>query len=155
MITEAPPEQWSKLEKLQYLLDMWDTIHDPNACSPLGTPGDGSGVALMPLMAHHPSVLELGRTLGLLLWASPGDYRHLVAYRQCEWRVQWVPTRIRGPRGKLIQGDPKPERRRVLPSWINMQRVRDGEAFLEAKFRGEVFIPDELWAALNTPAVAA
>lgn len=149
------PDAWCKLEKLQYLLDQWDVIHDPNVTAPLGLTGDGSGVALMPLMSRHPSVLELGRTLGLLLWANPGDYRHLVAYRQCEWRVQWIPTRIRGPRGKMIVGDPQPVRRRVLPAWINHQRVESGEAFVEAKFRGEVFIPDELWDALNTPAVAA
>ena len=152
---ESAPAEWSKLDKLRYLLDQWDTIHDPSITAPFGIPGDGSGVALMPLMSRHPSVLELGRTLGLLLWANPGDYRHLIAYRQCEWRVVWVNTKIRGPRGKLVAGDPKPERRRVLKPWLNMQRVERAESFLEQKFRGEVFIPDELWDALNTPAVAA
>lgn len=155
MKTEAPPDQWTKLEKIQYLLDQWHIIHDPDVCSAFGSPGDGSGVALMPLMSRHPSVLELGRVLGLLLWANAGDYRHLIAYRQCEWRVQWVQTRIRGPHGKMVPGDPKPERRRVLPAWINQQRVASAESFLEQKFQGEVFIPDELWDALNTPAVAA
>lgn len=152
-MTQAAPEQWTKLEKIQYLLDHWDTIHDPNITAPAG--GDGTGVALMPLMSRHPSVLELGRALGLLLWANPGDYRHLIAYHQCEWRVCWVPTRIRGPHGKTIPGEPKPERRRILHPWVNMGRVTSGEAFLVAKFRGEVFIPDELWDSLHTPAVAA
>ena len=152
---ETPPDQWSKLDKIRYLLDQWAVIHDPDVCSQFGAPGDGSGVALMPLMSRHPSVLELGRTLGLLLWANPGDYRHLIAYRQCEWRVVWVPTRIRGPRGKFIAGDPKPERRRVLHTWVDRRRVDRAESFLEEKFKGEVFIPDELWDALNAPAVAA
>lgn len=113
MVTQAPPDQWTKIEKIRYLLDQWDTIHDPDVCSPFGSPGDGTGVQLMPLMSRHPSVLELGRALGLLLWANPGDYRHLIAYRQCEWRVVWVNTRIRGPRGKIVAGEPKPERRPV------------------------------------------
>ena len=150
---QAPPEQWSKIEKIQFLLDQWTTIHDPDVVSPFGSPGDGSGVALMPLMSRHPSVLELGRALGLLLWANPGDYRHLVAFRCCEWRVVWVPTKIRGPHGKFVAGDPKPERRRVLRPWLDMGRVNRAESFLEDKFRGEVFIPAELWDSLTTPAV--
>lgn len=149
----TPPDQWSKLDKIRYLLDQWDVIHDPNVTAPLGV-SDGGSVALMPLMSRHASVLELGRVLGLLLWANPGDYRHLIAYRQCEWRVVWVPTRIRGPHGKLMAGDPRPERRRVLHPWLKMARVHRAESFLEHKFRGDVFIPDELWHSLNCPGCA-
>lgn len=156
MKIEAAPADWSKREKLKYLLEQRTMIFDPDACSPFGAPGDGSGVALLPLMARHPSVVELERTLKILLNVQPGDYRHLAAfYWGCEYRIVWLPTRIRGPRGKIIQGDPKPERRRVLHSWVKMARVTNAECFLEDRFRGEVFIPDELWDALNTPAVAA
>ena len=156
MITQSPPDQWSKLEKIRFLLDSRDLIFDPNTVAPFGSPGDGSGVPLMPLMARHPSVVELERTLQLLLSACPGDYRHLAAFRWgSEWRIVWLPTRIKGPRGKWILGDPRPERRRILPTWLDQERVQRAESFLEEKFRGEVFIPDELWDALHAPAVAA
>ena len=151
---QSPPEQWTKLEKIRFLLDSRDVIFDPNCVAPFGSPGDGSGVPLMPLMARHPSVVELERTLRLLFAANPGDYRHLAAYRWAsEWRVVWVPTWIRGPHGKRIAGEPKPERRRILPPWLSQLRVTRAEAFLVERFRGEVFIPDELWDSLVKPAV--
>ena len=163
------PAQWSKLEKIRYLLDQWDTIFDPDATAPLGTPGDGTGVPLMPLMASHASVVELQRCLELLLTANPGDYRHLKCFHVgVETRIVWRPTMIRGPRGKLVPGDPKPKRVPIIPAWIDKKRVERGEQFLEEKFRGEVFIPDDLYHALTcqrpdcprcyptiTPAVAA
>lgn len=155
-LVEKSPSEWSKLDKIRYLLDQWNVIFDPAGTSPFGVPGDGSGVALLPLMSRHPSVMELGRCLEMLFVANPGDYRHLAAYRcGVEWRVCWIPTRIRGPHGKMLPGEPKPERRRIIPSWLDMRRVEAAELFLEARFRGEVFIPGELWDALNTPAVAA
>ena len=146
MQPESVPADWTKLEKIRFLLDNWDLIHDPDITS--GSPGDGSGVALMPLMSRHQSVIELGRTLGLLLWANPGDYRHLIAFRQCEWRGVSATVKVRGPRGKPVEVEQR-QRQRVLPRWLNMQRVRAGEAFLEAKFQGDVNIPDELYHALT------
>ena len=149
-MSESPPEQWSKIQKIQFLLDQWNVIFDPDATAPFGTPGDGSGVPLMPLMSRHPSVLELTRTLQLLFRAAPGDYRHLKAFRcGVEWRVVWRTHKIRGPHGKLVDSDPKPERVKILPAWISQTRVRRGEAFLEQQFRGDVNIPDELYHALT------
>jgi len=155
MQPESAPAQWSKLERIRYLLDSWDLIFDPSCTSPFGTPGDGSGVALLPLMSRHHSIVELGRALGLLFVANPGDYRHLKTYRVgCEWRIQEVHQRRRRPNGKF-EIVPVRQRARIMPPWIDQQRVERGELFLEAKFRGDVDIPRELWDALNAPAVAA
>ena len=155
MQPESAPADWSKLERIRYLLDSWDLIFDPNTTSPLGLPGDGSGVALLPLMSRHHSVVELDRVLNLLLHAAPGEYRHLKAFRVgCEYRTVTQLQRRRRPNGKH-EIVPVRVRAKVLPRWIRMERVQAGELFLEAKFRGEVDIPRELWDALNTPAVAA
>lgn len=154
MITPSPPEQWTRLEKIQYLLDHWAVIFDPNTTSPYGAPGDGSGVPLLPQMSRHQSVLELAHVMRQLYTAAPGDYRHLKAYRcGVEWRVVWLPSRIKNPRGKWVVGDPRPERRRIIPAWLDMVRVNRAEAFLAERFQGEVFIPAELWDALVKPAI--
>lgn len=146
----SAPSEWTRLEKIQFLLDSRDLIFDPNVVSAFGAPGDGSGVPLMPLMARHASVVELERTLRLLLIAAPGDYRHLAAFRWgSEWRIVWVPSRIKNPRGKWVVGDPRPERRRIIPSWLDQQRVRRAESFLVDRFRGDVSIPDELYHSLT------
>lgn len=155
-MTDTAPSDWSKLERIRYLLDQWDSIYDPNTTAPFGTPGDGTGVALLPLMAHHPSVLELSRCLQLLYHAAPGDYRHLKAFRcGVEWRIRTDHIRKRRPSGKGFEIVEVRSRAKITPAWLNMNRVHNAEAFLEDKFRGEVFIPAELWDALHTPAVAA
>lgn len=154
-MNETAPSDWTKLERIRYLLDQWSVIFDPNTTSPFGAPGDGSGVALLPLMSRHHSVLELSRCLTLLFQVAPGDYRHLKTFRVgCEWRIQTVTQRRRRPNGKY-EIVPVRHRARIMPSWLDMARVRNGEAFLEQRFRGDVDIPRELWDALNTPAVAA
>jgi len=155
MQPESAPAQWSKLDRIRYLLDQWDAIFDPSATSPFGIPGDGSGVALLSLMSRHHSVVELERCLKLLFIVAPGDYRHLKTFRVgCEWRIQEVHQRRRRPNGKF-EIVPVRQRARIMPAWIDKRRVERGELFLEAKFRGDVDIPRELWDALNTPAVAA
>lgn len=154
MRSEAAPADWTKLERIRYLLDLRSFIFDPNTTSPFGAPGDGSGVALLPLMSRHHSVVELERVLKLLFIASPGDYRHLAAYRWgCEYRTVTELQRRRRPNGKH-EIVPVRVRARIQPRWLNMTRVRNGEAFLEAKFRGDVDIPQELWHSLNCPGCA-
>lgn len=154
-MTDTAPADWSKLERIRYLLDLRSFIFDPNTTSPFGVLGDGSGVALLPLMSRHHSVVELERVLQLLFHAAPGNYRHLAAYRWCaEWRTVTELQRRRRPNGKH-EIVPVRVRARIKPRWLDMQRVGQGEAFLEAKFRGDVDIPMELWRALNEPAVAA
>lgn len=162
---ESAPADWTKLERIRYLLDLRSFIFDPNTTSPFGTPGDGSGVALLPLMSRHHSVVELERVLKLLFTASPGDYRHLAAYRWCaEWRTVTELQRRRRPNGKH-EIVPVRVRARLQPRWLDVKfdkngvpiggRVARAESFLEQKFRGDVDIPMELWRALNEPAVAA
>lgn len=150
MRSESPAD-WSKLDRIRFLLDNWDVIFDPNVTSPFGG-SDGGGPALMPLMSRHHSVLELNRCLNMLLSVAPGDYRHLKVFRcGVESRIVWETTKIRGPHGKMILSEPKPRKVAIVPAWIDKQRVHAGEAFLEAKFRGDVDIPSELWHPLTCP----
>jgi hypothetical protein len=159
---ESSPERWSRLEKIRFLLDHWDDIFDASA-SGFGASSDPLGITLLPRMANHPSVKELDRCLRLLRTAAPGDYRHLMTYRCCEWRnvTEVVPRKL--VNSKKREMVPQRVRRRVLPSWMPFDprpdyvppRVKRGEQFLADKFRGEVFIPAELWDALHTPAMAA
>lgn len=152
-LLEEHPSRWSKLERIQFLLDSWDEIFDPNVTSPAEGTGDGTGIALMPKMARHPSVTELVRCLGLLSAKHRILYRHLKAYRcQAEWRLKDKPTLIRGPHGKIIPGEPVRERERITPSWINLLRVDAAEQIVAAYFQGEVFIPKELWDGLTKTA---
>lgn len=154
-LAQSPPAQWTKLEKIRYLLDMWDAIFDPNATSQLGTPGDGSGVALLPLMASHQSVVELNRCLTLLAGFAPTQYQHLKCYHTAETRIRTDRVRRRRPNSSKFEIVEVRRRDKVYPRWVKLEKVRRGEQFLADRFQGEVFIPGELWDALNTPAVAA
>ena len=146
----------TRLGRVRFLLDHWSVIFDPDCVSPWGSPGDGSGVALLPLMSRHPSVRELDRVLGLLFRVDAGDYRHLRAYRcGVEWRTVDRLVRVRRPHRRGFEVVSRRVREPVVPSWVRPGRVERGERFCVDKFRGEVFVPDELWDAWHRPAVAA
>lgn len=151
-VSELSEQDKQQLERIRYLLDHWQDIYDPNVTSPLGTPGDGSGIALLPRMTKHPSVRELDRCLSLLASASPGDYRHLRAFRcGVEWRTVDYWRRVKLPSGRHDWKEDR-KRERIVQRWINPGRVRAGEDFIVRVFRGECFIPDELYGAYSPAA---
>ena len=109
----------------------------------------------MPRMAHHTSVLELDRCLLLLQAHALCQFQHLKAYHNAEWRIRTDKVKRRRPSGKGFETVEIRRRDRIQPRWVRLEKVRNGQQFLAASFRGEVFIPSELWDALRTPAVAA
>jgi len=151
---ENPPEKWTRIQKIQYLLEQWDAIFDGAASST--RPGESLGLRLLPAMANHPSVKELDRCLILLQEHAPKQYQHLKSYHcGSEWRIQTIHVRKRRPSGKGFETVEIRQRQKLYPRWIVLEKVRRGEQFLSDRFRGEVFIPDELWNALHKPAMAA
>ena len=151
---ENDPAKWGKLERIRFLLDRWDEIFDPNVTSPKGSPGDGSGTPRLPHMARHPSVVELARCLDVLAQTAPSLYHHLKAFRcSAEWRQvrALVSVQLTSGRWDKIPGW---ARERVVPDWINLDKVADAEALLACLFDGEVFIPKDLWVGLTAPAGA-
>jgi hypothetical protein len=153
------PEEWNKRERIQFLLDHWDDIFAPSLPSLTGSgPVSGSAHSSypkpLPRMARSASVRELARCLELLLAASPGDYRHLKAYRcAAEWRQVRALIRV-----KLASGRDDTtlgwKMERIVPRWLSPQRITRAEGFIEAKFRGDVFIPREIWDELRRPLVS-
>lgn len=147
---ETDPKAWKRLERIQYLLDHWSEIFDPNVTSG-GVPGDGDGVPLLPQMSRHPTVVELAGCLGSLAAEDAPAYRHLKAFRcNAEWRQVKAKIRFRGPSGHFLEGDGW-RRERIVPDWISARLVMRGEEFLAREFDGEVFIPKDLWDGLTKP----
>lgn len=112
---------------------------------------------MLPRMARHPSVVELGRCLGALSGACPNHYRHLRGFYASTWRVVRQPkTRIVKGRTVRLEANPsKPEdwdyeRQRIVPSWVLRRMVElaviglAAEGFAAYSFAGEVFIPTDL-----------
>lgn len=159
MYEQKRPEEWDKRERIQFLLDRWDDIFAPSLPSLMASgPVSGSASSMspkpLPAMASHASVKELARCLEALLSASPGDYRHLKTYRcGAEYRQVRAMIRVKLHSGRY-DGIPGWKRERLVPRWINAQRVERAEAFIERLFRGEVFIPRELWDGLMRPLVS-
>jgi hypothetical protein len=150
-----PPEQWTRTQKIQYLLEQWDAIYDYKAAA-TGNTTDPLGAWLMPAMANHQSVRELTRVLNLLHTSSPTQYQHLKSYHcGAEWRIRTDHIRKRRPTGKGYETLEIRRREKLYPRWIRLEKVRRAEQFLTIHFQGEVFIPNELWDALHRPAVAA
>jgi hypothetical protein len=153
----------SRVARIRFLLDHWEDIFDPSVTSPGGSPGDGSGVAMLPLMSRHRSVLELARCLVVLAEEAPVQHSHLRAYHGAEWRVRVVRVRKRRPHKRSQGGRPKVEvvetrsRERIVPAWVRMEKVRSGEERLAELFRGSVEIPEDLADAvlLSTDEVEA
>lgn len=152
-----PPEPalpTTKRDKIVYLLDHWDDLFDPNVTSPQGSPGDGSGVGLMPAMCHHPSVRELERCLGLLRVSAPVQFSHLMATHTAEWRIRVDLVRVRRERG-LTELVERRVRERLVPRWVDAGKVARGHRSLVEAFRGSPSIPDDLWDALTLSAAEA
>lgn len=147
----------SRRERIEVLLEHWPDFFEVAARDD-GPSGDG-GVYLLPGMSRHPSVVELGRALGSLRAFAPGKSAHLFAFYGAPWRTVDRPRRIKGRNGKsgfvVVR-----VRERVPPSWVRLQKVRDGVALVSQDvssgvalrrpwcFRGEVFIPAPLLEGL-------
>lgn len=148
MTIKAPALPGTKREKIVFLLEHWDELFDPSVTSPQGSPGDGSGVGLMPAMCHHPSVRELDRCLGVLKSVAPVQFSHLMATHTAEWRIRVDHVRVRRERG-LTEVVERRVRERLVPRWVDAGKVRRAHAALAEGFQGSVSIPDDLWDALT------
>jgi hypothetical protein len=155
-VLNQDPAKWSKLEKIRYLLDHWHDIFDVTLGSSLsgsrsGAPGSRAPGRL-PKMSTHESVRELGYCLRVLHDSDPVAFRHLKAYRtNVEWRNVDAVVSIRLPSGKWDKVETR-SRSRIVPSWVDRDHVSKAEDRLVTLFRGDVFIPDELWNALTKAA---
>jgi hypothetical protein len=145
---DLPPERWDKLTRLQHLLDRWGDIFEQGYSR--GQLGSGEHLPLLPEVAGHPSVVELGRALGALELELLPEYRAVKAFRCCEWRLTLVLRPYKLPSGKKILRE-VPEAQRLVPRWVSEQRVVDGENWLTSEFRGDVYLPDVFWRALTEP----
>lgn len=137
----------SKRDKIVYLLDHWDDIHDPDATSPQGS-ANGGGAHLMSLMSRHPSVVELSRCLAVLKLEHKLWHDHCKAFHTAEWGIS-VRRSTRKRKGGKQEQVVLRDRVRRPPAWVTMDYVRSGEFRLEELFVGPVFIPGELWDALT------
>lgn len=147
---EPHPEKWDTLTRIQYLLDHWRDIFDPNIASSLnGIRGGGSEAIGLPEMARSRSVVKLAALLGELATELPLAYRHLKAYRcNVEWRQVRAMVRIQLTSGRWDE-IPGWKIERIVPSWVSARYVEAGERFLEEGFGDEeVFLPPELWDGL-------
>lgn len=149
--TAKPPLPTSKRDKIEYLLDHWQDIYDPDVSK--GRPGVGdSAGATMPFMAKHPSVVELARCLAVLRLEATVHHSHLMAFHTAVWRIRVDHVRVRRAGGKYELVETR-ERERLVPDWVRLEKVRRGQAALVVAFRGPVFIPDDLWDALTLSSV--
>lgn len=160
-------EYEKKLERLRYLLDCWSDIWN---CSFEREPFGFHSAAFesrepgrLTQMAKHETVKELDRCLRLLSSASPGDYRHLQAFRfGAEWRGVDRWARVKLPSGRYDYVKIR-DRERVVPKWLKWSgspfdvpaRVVRAELFLCRVFKGEVFMPDEFGGKNWQPPLAA
>lgn len=144
--TPHQPPHGTKRCKLLCLLGHWDDIYAPALTTNGGT-GNG-GMALLPLMSRHASVVELARCLDVLRQVAPVQHAHLKAFHCAEWRThRWTETKRR--KGGKLERVERSERQQLVPGWVRREKVRRAEERLVAMFRGPVFIPDELWDALT------
>ena len=151
MTTKPPALPTTKLEKIRYLLDHWDDIHNPPLSSSAPGRRGGGGNALLPLMAGDRSVRELVRCLGVLKVSAPVQYAHLMAHHTAEWRIRVDHVRKLRSKG-LTELVEVRTRERLVPSWVRAQKVTLAHRSLVAGFRGPVDIPAELWDALTVSA---
>lgn len=155
---ERKPEDWNKLDRIVYLLDHWQDIFDPSVTSTWGTFTGISGTSTesrspspLPRMASHPSVRKIERSLTVLADREPVLARHLKAYRcNAEWRTadKWLVRRLPSGKRDIVE---QRVREKIVPKWVERQKVSLAELRLARLIRGDVYIPMELWRALTKP----
>lgn len=150
--------EWNALCRLRYLLDHWQDIFDPGVTSTWATFTGTSHQAPaskrpspLPRMASDLSVKRIERALTVLADTEPVLARHLKAYRcNAEWRTtdRWVVRRLPSGKRDIVE---QRIREKIVPSWVEPQKVRLAELKLVRLLRGGVEIPRELWYALDKP----
>lgn len=142
----------SKREKIVHLLGHWEDIFNPPGVTGTSSSSSGGGLALLPLMSRHRSVVELVRCLGVLAVEAPVQLSHLRAYHGAEWRIRVDHVRVKRPRrqGGKVRSElvETRTRERIVPSWVRLEKVRRAEGRLVELFVGQVDLPEELWDAL-------
>lgn len=157
-MTDAKPEDWTKLDRVRYILDHWQDIYDPGITGTWATftgtshqaPASKRPVAL-PRMAEHRSVRQLERALCTLATSEPDLARHLKAYRcNAEWRTadRWYVRRLPSGKRDLVE---QRARERIVPSWVSLTKVLLAEELLARLLPEYVEIPPDLWRALTKP----
>ncbi|MCR4340794.1 MAG: hypothetical protein NUW01_13010 [Gemmatimonadaceae bacterium] len=135
-----------KRENIRTLLDHWDDFF--STARAMTSNGDSGGILLLPSASRHPSVLELGRCLGLLRQHGPTQFGHFVGYWGAQTRIVRIQkTSRKGKRTVTLRnpdGTPATQdfRERLVPRWVRLQKVRLAESFVVGAFVGEVFLPD-------------
>ena len=147
---DVHPSEWSKRQRIQFLLDRWDDIFGPDIASSLNGNRGGSGLdSALPEMAHDRSVVELQRCLSSLALDDPAGHKHLKFFRcNAEWRQVSAKIKFRGPNGRQLEGVGW-KRERIVPAWIDPRLVVRAEQYLEREFKGALFIPKDLWDGLT------
>lgn len=157
-MSESEPEQWTKRDRVVYLLDHWQDIFDPSVTSTWatfsGTSHQGSASkppGHLPRMASDRSVRKVERALTVLADREPVLARHLKAARcNCEWRTtdKWVVRRLPSGKRDIVE---ERVREKLTPRWVDPKKVTLAETILVNFVRGDVSIPQELWLALTKP----
>lgn len=94
---------------------------------------------------------KIERALTTLADTEPVLARHLKAYRcNAEWRTtdKWVVRRLPSGKRDIVE---QRVREKIVPSWVELQKVRLAELLLVKLLRGSVEIPHDLWLALDKP----
>lgn len=151
-VYDVHPHDWSNLDRVRFLLDKWSDIFEPDITSSLSEHRGGSGRdAEMSKMTRHPSVVELSLCLEKLRALEPALHGHLMAFRcNAEWRQvrSRIKVKLQSGREDTILGWKK---ERIVPSWISFVKVRKAEDLVMELFRGDVWIPKDLWDGLVKP----
>ena len=157
-MVERRPEDWTKLDKIRYLLDHWQEIFDPSVTSTWATftgtshqsPASRSPTPL-PRMASDLSVRRIERALIVLADREPVLTRHLKAYRcNAEWRTtdRWTVRRLPSGKRDIVE---QRVREKIVPRWVRESKVAAAELLLLQCLPGSIDIPQELWHALTKP----
>jgi hypothetical protein len=112
-----------------------------------GSGGNNNGPA-MPAMWHHPSVVELYKTLARLHDVDRTAHAHLQAFYRSEWRTVQTRRRTRDKKGRLKHLEGPRQRQRIISPWIIPQAKNRGVTWTIQNFQGEPFLPDELLTQL-------
>lgn len=155
---DTRPEEWSKLDRLRYVLDHWQDIFDPGVTSTWATFTGTSHQAPaskrpspLPLMAGDLTVRKIERALTVLADREPVLARHLKAYRcNAEWRCknEWQVVTLPSGKKDIVE---RRVREKIVPRWVNLSSVAEAESLLLRLVRGDVSIPSDLWHALTRP----
>lgn len=150
--------EWSALCRLRHILDHWQDIFDPGVTSTWATFTGTShqhpasrAPSPLPQMAGDRGVRKIERALTTLADTEPVLARHLKAYRcNAEWRTtdKWVVRRLPSGKRDIVE---QRVREKIVPSWVELQKVRLAELLLVKLLRGSVEIPHDLWLALDKP----